>query len=94
MPRAKTNKSTPTKARVIFSDNSPSTTTTNNSSNTETTPSSNVDAAEDLRFTDTQNKVLQYEVASNPHWKRRNCVLRDPDRLRDQSIHLLLLAGS
>ena len=91
MPRAKTNKSTPTKARVIFSDNSPSTPATNTSSNTEKTPSgSAADAVEDLRFTDTQNKIFSKKLLAILTGKDailkefRDCVLRDdPDRLKE-----------
>ena len=59
MPRSKTNKATPTRARVTFSDTTPSTPATNTSSNTDTTPSGSLlDAAEDLRFTDTLHIVF------------------------------------
>ena len=65
MPRTKATTSTPTKARVTFSDNSPSNTTqaTNTSSNTETTPStSDIDTAEDLRPTDTINRIFSKKL--------------------------------
>ena len=98
MPRAKTNKSTPTKARVTFSDNSPFTPATNTSSDTQTTPSGSVDdAAEDLRFTDTLNKVFS-KNAKLPAMltgkdailkEVRNCVLRDdPHMLKEISPYI------
>ena len=65
MPRDKSKKSKPTKARVTFSDNSPSNSTPgpNNSSKTEITPSTSaVDTAEDLRLTDTINRILSKKL--------------------------------
>ena len=65
MPRGKSNKSKPTKARDTFSDNSPSNTTpgTNTSSNTETTPSTSaIDTADDLGVTDTINRTFSKKL--------------------------------
>ena len=65
MPRGTSSKSTLTKARVIFPDNSPSKTTpgTNNSSNTVTTPStSNMETAEDIRLTVTINRIFSKKI--------------------------------
>ena len=60
MPKTKAtrSKSTPTKARVTFSDKTPSTPATNTSSNTETPSGSLIDAAEDICFTETLNKIF------------------------------------
>ena len=61
MPGTKAKKSTPTKARVTFPDNSPSNATpaSNTLSNTKTTPSTSaIDTAEDHRLTDTNNKTF------------------------------------
>ena len=84
MPRLKTNKATPTRARVTFSDTTPSTPTTNTSSNTEATPfGSLLDAAEDLSFTDTLNKVFSRKLLAILNGKDailkevRDCVLKD-----------------
>ena len=96
MPRTRTNNSNPSKARVTFSDNSPSTPATNTSSNTETTPSTSfADTAEDIRFTDTLNKVFSKKLLAILTGKNailkevRDCVLRDdPDRLREISPHI------
>ena len=58
-PKTKANKSTPTKARVTFSDTTPSTPATNTSSNTETTRSGRlIVAADDICFTETLNKIF------------------------------------
>ena len=65
IPRAKAKKSTPAKARVTFSDNSPSNKTpaTNTSSNTETTPSTSaIHTTEDLRLTDTINRIFSKKL--------------------------------
>ena len=96
MPRAKANKATPTKTRVTFSDTTPSTPATNASSNTETTPSGSViDAADDLRFTDTLNNVFSKKLIAiitgkdTMLKKVRDCVLRDdPDRLKKISPYI------
>ena len=65
MPRTRAEKSTPTRARVTFSDNSLSNTTpaTNTLSNTETTSSTSaVDTAEGMRFTDTFNRIFSKKL--------------------------------
>ena len=65
MPQTRADKSSPTKARVNFSDNSPSNTTpaTNTSSNKETTSSTSaVDTAEDLRFRDTHHRIFSKKL--------------------------------
>ena len=93
---SQTNKSTPTKARVTFSDNSPTTPATNTSSDTETTPSGSVvDAAEDLRCTDTLNKVFSKKLLVILTGKDAilkevcECVLRDdPHRLKEISRYI------
>ena len=96
MPRSKTKKATPSRARVIFSDTTRSTPATNTSSNTETTSSGSlVDEAEDLRFTDTLNKIFSKKLLAiltgNDAILKEvlNCVLRDdPDRLKEISPHI------
>ena len=97
MPRSKTNKATPTRARDTFSDITPSTPVTNTSSNTKTTPSGSLlDAAEVLRFTDTLNKIISKKLLAILTGKDailkevRNCVLRDDlDRLKEISPYIL-----
>ena len=96
MPRAKINKSTPTKARVNSSDDSPSIPATNTSSNNKKTPSGSVvDAADDLRFADTLNKVFSKKILATLTGKDailkevRDCLLRDdPDRLKQISPYI------
>ena len=96
MQRAKTNQSTPTKARVTFSDNCPSTLATNTSSNTETTPSGSVvDAAEDFSFTDTLinvfiKKLLAFLSGKDAILKEvPDCVPQDEtDRLKEISRYI------
>ena len=94
MPRIRAEKTTPTKARVIFSDNSPSNTTpaTNRLSNTETTPyTSAVVTVEDMRYTDTLNKIFSKKLLAILTGKDailkevRDCVLRN-DEVRLQEI--------
>ena len=92
MPRTRAAKSTPTKTRVSFSDNSPSNTTpaTITSSNAETPPSTSaIDTAEDLRLTDTINRIFTKKLLPILTGKDailkevRDCVLRiDKDRLK------------
>ena len=65
MTRTRAEKSTPTRARVTFSDNSLSNTTpaTNTYSNTKTTSSvSAFDTSEDMRFTDTLNRIFSKKL--------------------------------
>ena len=92
MPRTRTAKSTPTKARVSFSDNS----TTNTSSKAKmTTSTSAVDAAEDMRLIDTLNRILSKKLIAFLTGKNailkevRDCVLRnDQDRLKEISPYI------
>ena len=96
MARSKTNKATPSRARVTFSDTTPSTPAKNNLSNTETTPSGSLlDAAEDLRVTGTLNKVFSKKLLAMLTGKVailkevRDCVLRyDPDILKEISPYI------
>ena len=74
MPRGKSAKSTPTKARVIFSDNSPTNTTPGiNSSYTEKTPltSAQKHAGRSKAFGKNQPH-LQQEVVGHPNRKERH----------------------
>ena len=99
MPRTRAAKSTPTKALVTFSDNYPSNTSaTNTSSKTETTPStSSISTAEDLRLTDTINRIFSNRLLAILTGKDailnlkqvRDCVLRiDEDRLKEISPYI------
>ena len=92
MPKTKAtrSKSTPTKARVNFSDTTPSTPATKTSSNTETPPGSLIDAAEYICFTEILNKIFSKKLLAILTGKDailkevRDCVIRDdPDRLRE-----------
>ena len=94
MPKteATRSKSTPTKARVTFSDTTPSITGTNTSSNTETPSGSLIEEADDIYFTETLNKVFSRKLLAILTGKDailkevRDCVIRDdPDRLREIS---------
>ena len=60
MPKTKAtrSKSTPTEARVTFSDTTPSTPAKNTASNTETQLGSLIDVADDICFTETLNKIF------------------------------------
>ena len=97
MPKTKAtvSKSSPTKARVTFSDSTPSTPATNTSSNTETPSGSLIDAAEDISLTETLNKIFSKKLLAILFGKDsilkevRDCVLRDdPDRLREISPYI------
>ena len=98
MPRTHTAKPTLTKVRVNFSDNSLSNTAaaTNTSSNTDTTPSiSAKDTMEDLRLTETINRVFNKKLLViltgsdailNEVW---DCVIwNDEDRLKEISPYI------
>ena len=94
MPKTKTtrSKSTPTKARVTFSDTTPSTAGTHTSSNTETPSGSLIEEADDIYFTETLNKIFSRKYLAILTGKDailkevRDCVIRDdPDRLREIS---------
>ena len=56
--KAPRSKLTPTKARVTFSDTTPSTPGTNTTSNTETPIGSRIEETDDMLFTETLNKVF------------------------------------
>ena len=98
MPRTKSNKSTPKKARVTFSENSPSNTTpaTNTSSNIETAPSTRSrDTPEDIRMTDTINRIYSKNFLAILTGKDailkevRDCVIRkDEEQLKDIRPHI------
>ena len=97
MPKTKASrsKSTPTKARVTFSDTTPSTPTTNTSSNTETPSGSLIDLADDIRFTKHKNKIFSKNLLAILTGKDAilkevsDCVIRDdPDRLRELSLYI------
>ena len=104
MPKTKAtrSKSTPKKARVTFSDTTPSAPAKTTSFNTETPSGSLIDAAEDICFTETLNKIFSKKLLAILTGKDaileelRDCVIRDdPDRLQEISpLHLLILAGS
>ena len=93
--KAPRSKSTPTKARVTFSDTTPSTPGTNTSSNTETPTGSMIEETNDILFTETLNKVFSRKFLAILTDKDailkevRDCVIRDdPDRLREISPYL------
>ena len=97
MSKAKANrsKSTPTKARVTFSDTTPSTPGTNTTSNTDTPTGSMIEETDDILFTETLNKVFSKKFLAILTGKDailkevRDCVLRnDPDRLQEISPYL------
>ena len=86
MPGGNSNKSTPIKTRVTFSDISPSNRTlgTNSTSNTEKTPSnSTTDTADQPRMHYTVNQIFSKRLL-NSHWKRSHPKgaerLRQPQR--------------
>ena len=60
--KATRSKSTPTKARVTFSDTTPSTPGTHTSSNTETPSGSLIEEADDIYFTETLNKIFSRKL--------------------------------
>ena len=103
MPKTKAtrSKSTPTKARVTFSDTTPSTPGTHTSSNTETPSGSLVEEAADIYFTETLNKIFG-ENFGYTNWERRDS--RGGERLRNsrrpqqasrkKSLSFLLLSRS
>ena len=91
-PRSKT---TPTKARVTFSDTTPSTPGTNTTSNAETPTGSTIEETDDMLFTETLNKVFSKRFLAILTGKDavlkevRDCVIRnDPDRLQEISLYL------
>ena len=97
MPKTKAtrSKSTPTKARVTFSDTTPSTPVTHTSSNTETPSGSLIEEADDIYFTEILNKIFSRKLLAILTGKDailkevRDSVIRDdPDRLREISPYL------
>ena len=93
--KATRSKSTPTKARVTFSDTTPSTPGTNTTSHTETPTGSTIEEADDIIFTETLNKVFSKKFLAILTGKDailkevRDCVMRDdPDRLQEISPFL------
>ena len=97
MSKAKTTRSnsTPTKARVTFSDITPSTPGTNTTSNTETPTGSVIEETDDILFTETLNKVFSKKFLAILTGKDgilkevRDCVIRiDPARLQEISPFL------
>ena len=98
MPRTKATKATPTKARVNFSENSPSNTTsaTNTSSNTETTPATSaIDTAEDLRLTEMINRIFSKKLLAILTGKDailkevRDCIIRKvEERFKEVSPYI------
>ena len=96
MPKTTRSKSTPTKARVTFSDTTPSTPGTHTSSNTETPSGSLIEEADDIYFTETLKKIFSRKLLGILTGKDailkevRDCVIRDDaDRLRETSPYLL-----
>ena len=89
--KATRSKSTPTKARVTFSDTTPSTPGTHTSSNTETPSGSLIEEADDIYFTETLNKIFSRKLTGKDAILKevRDCVIRDdPGRLREMSPYL------
>ena len=93
--KATRSKSTPAKARVAFSDTTPSTPGTNTTSNTDTPTGSMIEETDDILFTETLNKVFSKKFLAILTGKDailkevRDCVLRnDPDRLQEISPYL------
>ena len=93
--KATRSKSTPTKARVTFSDTTPSTPESNATTHTETPTGSMIDEAEDIMFTETLNKVFSKKFLAILTGKDailkevRDCVMRnDAERLQEISPNL------
>ena len=93
--KAPRSKSTPTKARVTFSDTNPSTPGTITTSNTETPTGSMIEETDDMLFTETLNKVFSKKFLAILTGKAailkevRDCVIRnDPDRLQEITPYL------
>ena len=88
-------KATPTKARVTFSDTTPSTPGSNTTSHTVTPPGSMIEEADDIMFTETLNKVFSKKFLAILTGKDailkevRDCVIRnEADRLQEISPYL------
>ena len=81
--KATRSKSTATKARVTFSDTTPSTPGTNTTSHTESPTSSTIEEADDIIFTENLNKVFSKKFLAILTGKDailkevRHCVMRD-----------------
>ena len=81
--KATRSKSTPTKARVTFSDTKPSTPESNATTHTETPTGSMIDEADDMMFTGTLNKVFSKKFLAILTGKDmilkevRDCVIRN-----------------
>ena len=90
MPRARTNKSTPTKARVTFSDTTLSTPETNTSSNKESIPSGSIIVAAETLNKIFSKKLLAILAGKDVTIKEvRDCILREgPERLREISPYI------
>ena len=93
--KATRSKSTPTKARVTFSDTTTSTPESNATTHTETPTGSMIDEAEDIMFTETLNKVFSKKFLAILTGKDailkevRDCVIRnDAERLQEISPYL------
>ena len=93
--KAVRSKSTPAKARVTFSDTTPSTPESNNTSRTETPTGSMIDETDDLMFHETLQKVFSKKFLAILTGKDailkevRDCVLRDDaERLQEISPYL------
>ena len=94
MPKtqATRSKSTPTEARVTFTDTTPSTPGTHTSSNTETRSGCLIEEADNIYFTETLKKIFSRKLLAILTGKDatltevEDCVIRDdPDRLREIS---------
>ena len=99
MSKAKS-KSTPTKARVTFSDTTPSTPESNATTHTETPTGSMIDEADDMMFTETLNKVFSKKFLAILTGKDailkevRDCVIRnDAERSQEISPYLFSYWG-
>ena len=93
--KATRSKQTPTKARVTFSDTTPSTPGTNTTSNTETPTGRMIEETDDILFTETLNKVFSKKFLAILTGKDailkevRDCIIwNDPDRLQEISPYL------
>ena len=93
--KATRSKSTPTKARVTFSDTTPSTPESNTTTHTEIPTGSMIDEAEDIMFTEKLNKVFSKKFLAILTGKDailkevRDCVIRnDAERLQEISPYL------
>ena len=93
--KATRSKSTLTKARVTFSDTTPSTPESNATTHTETPTGSMIDEAVDIMFTETLNKVFSKKFLAIMTGKDailkevRDCVIRnDAERLQEISPYL------